>query len=122
MSRALLAIVFVLSLGCATAGCTMVREFSGEVLDQERLDLLVAAKTKAEVLERFGPPNDVGMQQNGSVFIYRYRTETLDNLNLSFFNATFDYETTDTRTARLIVMFDKQGRKTGQGFNRAKGE
>lgn len=112
----------LLLLLLAASGCTIRREFDGETLTRAQLEALAQATTKAEVLERVGPPMDVGLQLGGSVFVYRYRWEEADDLNLSFFRASFAYETTERRTSRLLVLFDKQGRKTGQGFDRAGAE
>jgi len=105
----------------AGGGCTMRREYDVDTLDLERLEVLQDAGTKAEVLERVGPPHSVGLQLEGSVFVYRTNIEKSESLNLSAFRASFDYQTTDRRTARLIVLFDKQGRKVGQGFDSAAG-
>lgn len=102
-----------------TSGCTIRREWDIDTIDPERLALLSEANTKAEVLEKVGPPNSVGIQLDGSVFVYRARIEEIEDLNLSAFQASFDYQVTDRRTARLLVLFDKQGRKTGQGFDQA---
>ncbi len=101
------------------AGCTIRREYDGETLDRAQLERLAAAKTKAEVLTHVGPPTDIGLQLEGSVFVYRLRLEEADDLKLSFFNAAVSYQVTDRRVARLLVLFDKQGRKTGYGFDRA---
>ena len=103
----------------ALAGCSITREFDGERPTVDQLQALIDARTKAEVLENVGPPVEVGLQLDGSVFVYRFRFEEADNLNLSFFRATFDYDVTDQRVARLVVFFDKAGRKTGFGFDRA---
>ena len=108
-----------LALFALTSGCTIRREWDVDTLDPERIALLGEANTKAEVLEKVGPPNSVGIQLDGSVFVYRARIEEIENLNLSAFQASFDYQVTDRRTARLLVLFDKQGRKTGQGFDQA---
>jgi len=105
----------------AVAGCTISTEHGGGLLTPAQLERLAASGTKAEVLERVGPPVDVGLQLDGSVFIYRSRREELENLNLSFFQVTFDYETIDRRTDRLVVFFDKTGRKTGYGLDTATG-
>jgi outer membrane protein assembly factor BamE (lipoprotein component of BamABCDE complex) len=104
---------------CAGAGCTIEREYAGESLTPERMEVLTTARTKAEVLERFGPPMDMGIQLDGSVFIYRLNWEANDDLSLALFQANFDYTVTDQRTDRLIVLFDKQGNKTGQGLDLA---
>lgn len=117
--RRVASLCLTLALGLTVAGCTMSREFDGDVLTADAITQLASATTKAQVLTSVGPPNDVGLQLNGSVFIYRYRYEELDNLNLSFFRASFDYTAVDRRTARLVVFFDKRGQKTGQGFDSA---
>lgn len=112
-------LVLLLILLWPLVGCTMNREFDGETLTAAQLQRLTLAKTKAEVLETVGPPADIGLQLDGSVFIYRYRSEEVDNLNLSAFRLTFDYETSDRRTARLTVFFDKKGNVKGFGLDDA---
>jgi outer membrane protein assembly factor BamE (lipoprotein component of BamABCDE complex) len=101
----------------ACVGCTISREYDGQQLGPEQLEALANVETKAEVLEQVGPPEDMGLLQDGSVFIYRFRREALENLNLQFFRATFDYESTDRRTDRLVVLFDKRGQVTGYGLD-----
>ena len=115
MSRGLLLVVVLL---CSN-GCTINREFSSETLTQEQLDAVAVAKTKSEVLQTVGPPLDMGVQLNGSVFIYRAAHRELDNLNLSAFQGSFDYEEQETRTERLTIFFDKKGKVTGYGFDKA---
>ena len=115
MTRCLLLLVVLLS----SSGCTINREYSSETLTQEQLDAVAVAKTKSEVLVTVGPPLDMGIQLNGSVFIYRAARRELDNLNLSAFQGSFDYEEEETRTERLTVFFDKKGNVTGYGFDKA---
>lgn len=110
----------VASLVLALAGCTITREFDGEEPTVDQLHALVEARTKAEVLDEVGPPEAIGLRMDGSVFVYRFRFEEQDSLNASFFNASFDYDTTDRRVQRLAVFFDKRGRKTGFGLDRAR--
>lgn len=100
-------------------GCTIGREFVGGQLGVQQLEQLGRLETKAEVLEVLGPPNDMGLQLRESVFLYRVRREEAENLNLSFFRASFDYQQVDRRTDRLIVFFDKQGRITRYGLDLA---
>ncbi len=114
-------ILFLVGVLLASGGCTLRREYDVDTLDLQRLELLQGAETKAEVLERVGPPHSVGLQLDGSVFVYRAKIEEAESLNLSAFRASFDYQMTDRRTARLIVLFDKRGRKVGQGFDSAQG-
>lgn len=104
------------------AGCTIGREFVGGQLGKQQLEQLRELRTKAEVLEVLGPPNDMGLQLRESVFLYRVRREAAENLNLSFFRASFDYEQIDRRTDRLIVFFDKQGGITRYGLDLASEE
>jgi len=94
----------------------------GGQLGAEQLEQLSELESKAEVLEVLGPPNDMGLQLRESVFLYRVRREAAENLNLSFFRASFDYEQIDRRTDRLIVFFDKQGRITRYGLDLASEE
>ncbi len=65
--------------------------------------------SKVAVLELLGPPDTVGLRLQGSVFIYRYHNESDKGLKLSLVRASFQYETSDRRTARLVVFFDKKG-------------
>ena len=113
--RLLVVAAAVLCLG----GCTINREYSSETLTQEQLDAVAVAKTKSEVLKTVGPPLDMGIQLNGSVFIYRAAHRELENLNLSAFQGSFDYEEEETRTERLTIFFDKKGNVTGYGFDKA---
>lgn len=114
--------VCVAAWALALAGCTISREYVGGQLGEQQLKQLQELETKGEVLEILGPPNDMGLQPRESVFIYRVRREAADNLNLSFFRASFDYEEIDRRTDRLIVFFDKQGRITRYGLDLASEE
>ncbi len=114
MNRLLLVAVLLCS-----SGCTINREYSTETLTQEQLDAVAVAKTKSEVLKTVGPPLDMGIRLKGSVFIYRAAHRDLDNLNLSAFQGSFDYEQEETRTERLTIFFDKKGNVTGYGFDRA---
>lgn len=113
--RVLLALCLAL-----TTGCTLTWEEDFENLSEVQLANLAVAETKVDVLETVGPPVDVGLQLNGSVFIYRARREETVNLNLSYFNASFDYQKEERRTERLIVLFDKRGKVTAYGWDSAK--
>lgn len=104
------------------SGCTIGREYVGGQLGRAQLEQLAKLETKGEVLETLGPPNDMGLQLRESVFLYRVRREAAENLNLSFFRASFDYEQIDRRTDRLIVFFDKRGRVTRYGLDLASEE
>ncbi|HBP17252.1 MAG TPA: hypothetical protein DEA08_05565 [Planctomycetes bacterium] len=106
----------------AQAGCTIGREYVGGQLGEQQLEQLATLHTKAEVLEVLGPPNDMGLQLRESVFLYRVQREAAENLNLSFFRASFDYQQIDRRTDRLIVFFDKGGRVTRYGLDLASEE
>lgn len=100
-----------------STGCTITFEENLETLSPGQLAKLAEAETKIEVLETVGPPVDVGLQLTGSVFVYRANREVTRSLNLSAFQASFDYEEEDRRTERLLVLFDKQGKVTGYGWD-----
>ena len=114
MRRFLLALLLLLG-----SGCTIAREFEGGSLSERHLLRLKGLKTKAAVLTELGPPNLIGLQLNESVFLYRFRREENENLNVALFQASFDYDQVDRRVDRLIVFFDKRGRVTRYGLDLA---
>ncbi len=95
--------------------CTLRRAWIGAPLPPERLASVAPGATKAEVLRTLGPPDTVGLRLDGSVFIYRYRSESDDGLSLSFFQASVEVDFENRRTDRVAVFFDKKGVVTAVG-------
>jgi outer membrane protein assembly factor BamE (lipoprotein component of BamABCDE complex) len=94
------------------AGCTIRQEFAGSIMPEEEMPQLRIGMAKEEVLSLLGPPDTVGLRLKGTLFIYRYHNEADTGVSLSFFQASMEFESSDRRTARLLVFFDKKGRVT----------
>ncbi|MFO7871531.1 MAG: outer membrane protein assembly factor BamE [Kiritimatiellia bacterium] len=75
----------------------------------DSVGMLEKGMSKAEVLELLGPPDTVGLRLEGSVFIYRYHNEEGKGLDVSATPGSFEYETLNRQTDRVVVFFDKKG-------------
>ena len=110
--RVLLAI-FILPL---LASCTLGRLQVGNPLDASSASALYAGQSKADVLERLGPPDRVSIDRDEAVFEFLYREDLDRELDLALFQASFDYEQIWLRSDRLVVRFDSQGRVRDYGI------
>lgn len=99
------------------AGCTLRRIHSGSKFPENLETILTVGMTKGQVLEVLGPPDAMGLRLQGTIFIYRYSNQADEDLKLSAFQGSFNYGSSDLRTARLVVFFDKKGRVTAFGRN-----
>jgi outer membrane protein assembly factor BamE (lipoprotein component of BamABCDE complex) len=105
-------ILLCIAAALVAGSCTLKWEFVGTPVPRARIAELAPGMPKREVLNLLGPPDTVGLRMDGSVFIYRFRSETEDSLKLSAFQASFSYDATVRRTERVVVFFDKKGRLT----------
>ena len=114
---------FILALGLASVilvagACTIRQEFSGSPAPEDRVSKLQPALTKGYVLDLLGPPDTVAKRLKGSLFIYRYHNEGDTGFRVSVFRAALEFDTSDSRTDRLLVFFDKKGRVTHWALDR----
>jgi hypothetical protein len=100
----------------AGLSCTIRQEYAGSPLPVDDLPLLKAGMTKAEVLGLLGPPDDMGLRLQGSVFIYRYAKGEAAGLSVSAYQASLKYDRSDSRMDRVVVFFDKRGVVTEIGI------
>jgi len=98
-------------------GCTLTRLQIGDPLDSASAAEIYTGQAKADVLGRLGPPDRVTMTWGEPVFEYLYREELGRELELSFFQANFDYEQIWQKADRLVVRFDQDGRVRDFGIN-----
>ena len=111
---ALLAALLILAgLGI---GCSIRQEYGGSPLPVDDLPLLKRGMTKADVLTLLGPPDGLGLRLKGSVFIYRYAKGEEAGLQISAYQASLSYDTSDNRMDRVVVFFDKKGVVTEFGI------
>lgn len=109
--------LFSLLLGLTLFGCTLSRLQIGHPLDASSARLVEAGQLTAEVLERLGPPDRVTLILGEPIFEYFYREELDRELELSFFQANFDYEQVWQKADRLVIRFDRDGRVRDYGIN-----
>jgi hypothetical protein len=99
------------------AGCTFGRLQIGHPLDAGAESDLYSGQAQMEVLERLGPPDRVTMDWDEAVFEYFYREDLDRELDVSVFQASFDYEQIWLRADRLVVRFDAAGHVRDYGIN-----
>ena len=110
------AILVTLVFSCVV-GCTFGRLQIGHPLDAGAESDLYSGQPQGEVLERLGPPDRVTMIWDEAVFEYLYREDLDRELDVSVFQASFDYEQIWLRADRLVVRFDAAGRVRDFGIN-----
>lgn len=113
-------LVFALVVASAMIGstaCTFGRLQIGHPLDAGAERELYAGQTKADVLERLGPPDRVTLQWDEAVFEYFYRENLDRELDVSLFQSSFDFDQIWLRADRLVVRFDREGRVRDYGVS-----
>jgi hypothetical protein len=110
------AMFLTLVLACSV-GCTFGRLQIGHPLDAGAESDLYSGQPQGEVLERLGPPDRVTMIWDEAVFEYFYREDLDRELDVSLFQASFDYEQIWLRADRLVVRFDASGQVRDFGIN-----
>lgn len=108
--------LFALVLPCVL-GCTFGRLQIGHPLDAGAESDLYSGQPQVEVLERLGPPDRVTMIWDEAIFEYFYREDLDRELDVSLFQASFDYEQIWLRADRLVVRFDAAGQVRDFGIN-----
>lgn len=100
----------ILAAAALAGGCSLRYEYGGAPFPVESFGRLKAGMSKAEVLGLLGPPDTLGLNLKGSVFVYRFHNEGDTGLEVSLYYASARVESSDRRTDRLLVFFDKSGR------------
>lgn len=103
-------IVVCALLAAALGGCTFTRVTLGEAVDPAAAAALAPGVSKAEVIERLGPPDAVALERGGSAFEYLYTKTRGRNLDVSLFRASFEWDEARKKVDRLRVSFDAEGR------------
>ncbi|MHC5019144.1 MAG: outer membrane protein assembly factor BamE domain-containing protein [Planctomycetota bacterium] len=105
--RFLLAAALALGLG---SGCTYIVIEQGTPLRPSDARRITHGDAKAEVLETLGAPSAMGHFPGGSWFEYSFRVTDTDQLDVSFLQASGSWASTEVRSDRLLVRFDRTGR------------
>lgn len=106
---------------CVAGGCTYTSITTGEPLTPTDALQISQGDSKAWVLHTLGAPDNMGRLAGGSWFEYAFSVEDSDQLDLSLLQASASWATTDTRTDRLFVRFDRSGNVTEIGPPRGLG-
>lgn len=119
-SRIVALIVFLILPVCS---CSIGRVYMGsEIKDDPGERIAIGSTTKSEILEIFGPPEQVQSQYDGDVFIYAYYRKNSTTLTLEepvFTNiAFFTYTRIQQKKDSLVILFDKDGVVKSYGHHR----
>jgi outer membrane protein assembly factor BamE (lipoprotein component of BamABCDE complex) len=99
----------VLALGLGS-GCTYIVIEQGTPLRPSDARLIARGDAKVEVLETLGAPSAMGIFPGGSWFEYSFRVSDTDQVDISFLQASGSWASTEVRSDRLLVRFDRTGR------------
>ena len=103
--KPLLALALSAAALAALPGCLITRDTTNEALPRDAVaGLSPGTTTAADVLERFGAPNQVVQLGFRSAYYYEFGTSKRAGLFLFVVNLA----NTDTRTDRLWLFFDEQ--------------
>lgn len=114
--RAALALAASLAAAVAAAGCTLVRIEQGEPVGAADARAVKAGDSKASVLATLGAPEAMFPILGGSIFEYSFRVTDTEALDISAIQASASISATETRTDRLVVRFDREGRVREVGY------
>ena len=106
----------LLAAGLVAAGCTLVRIEQGEPVSAADARAVKAGDSKATVLATLGAPESMSPIPGGSLFEYSFRVSDSEALDISAVQASASLSSTDVRTDRLVVRFDRDGRVREVGF------
>lgn len=100
------------------SGCTLARLQAGIPLEASDVAAVAPGMSKAAVLDRLGPPDELAPLPEGSAFVYYYATQRGANLRLAFSGASFDYGREQNLEDSLMIVFDRNGRVSAVGASR----
>lgn len=98
------------------AGCTLVRIEQGEPVAVADARAVQAGDSKASVLATLGAPDAMFPIPGGSIFEYSFRVTDSEALDIAAIQASASLSSTEVRTDRLVVRFDRDGRVREVGF------
>lgn len=114
MSTQLSALTFYLLL----TGCTQTDIRRGVPLHVRDVEHITVGTSKIDVLKTLGPPTAMETVPGGSRFKYAFRTTKVDDVSLSFFQASFSWQAEDHRIQEVWLRFDRSGRVTEKSHPR----
>ena len=84
--------------------------------------IIIGSTTKGEVLETFGPPDNIQKQYDGDIFVYAYLRKNSSKLSLEvpypYRVSVFKYTKVQQKKDGLVILFDKDGVVKNYGFQK----
>ncbi|MHC4390711.1 MAG: outer membrane protein assembly factor BamE domain-containing protein [Planctomycetota bacterium] len=108
----------LLALTALLPGCALGWIKAGHPLDPGALQQVTLGQTKADVLEKLGPPDKVSVERDESTFEYLFTDEASREVSLSFLQASASYDDVVAKSDRLVIRFDETGHVRNQSLLR----
>jgi len=119
-SKTLILMVLLMILTCS---CTIGRVYMGsEIRYDPKEKIKIGSTTKSEILETFGPPDNIQKQYDGDIFVYAYLRKNSSKLSLvvpyPITVSVFKYTKVQQKKDGLVILFDNDGVVKNYGFQR----
>jgi len=106
-----------------TCSCTIGRVYMGsEIRYDPKEKIKLGSTTKSEILETFGPPDNIQKQYDGDIFVYAYLRKNSSKLSLvvpyPITVSVFKYTKVQQKKDGLVILFDNDGVVKDYGFQR----
>jgi hypothetical protein len=103
-------LLLLLAPAPALGGCTIAHITAGGAIPPTVARDIEPGATKAAVLERFGPPDEVRFRTGGTDWLYTHGSEDGSNVHVALIELSGEFDEVRRRLDRLLVRFDGQGR------------
>jgi len=119
-SKILILIPLLMILTCR---CTIGRVYMGsEIRYDPKEKIKIGSTTKSEILETFGPPDNIQKQYDGDIFVYAYLRKNSSKLSLvvpyPVTVSVFKYTKVQQKKDSLVILFDNNGMVKDYGFRK----
>ena len=116
-SDALLALLLAGLLGACTIGH---RRVGNPVRAAPEMEIVIGTTTRSDVLRVFGPPDKLIRRPEGDAFLYTQEREESQSFRirepLVLRQDLYSWSESDSRSDRLLILFDTEGRVVSYGF------
>jgi outer membrane protein assembly factor BamE (lipoprotein component of BamABCDE complex) len=120
-------LILTILLMILTCSCTIGRVYMGSEIKYDPKDKInIGSTAKSEILDIFGPPDQIQRQYDGDIFIYAYLRKNSSKLTIGEPYLTkltfFVYTRIQQKKDSLVILFDKDGKVKNYGFQRGTSE
>jgi len=116
-------LILISLLMILTCRCTIGRVYMGsEIRYDPKEKIKIGSTTKSEILETFGPPDNIQKQYDGDIFVYAYLRKNSPKLSLvvpyPVTVSVFKYTKVQQKKDSLVILFDNNGMVKDYGFRK----